>query len=243
MTATKILISLTVLLLIGQTSAQPTHLWKFDEGTGTTSFDSVRTSNSVNAKLNSATWQDLSKVGPGAAVRISGADNSFVSFGSSIGQFGTKDFSVALWVQTSDTLALYDLIGNRAVPGHGNFFAVRMTGDGVVNAEVDQDIDATNYIGLKSSTDGLNDGDWHHIVVTRSGKTLALYIDGNLSDSANGVGTANINNGKALKLGRSLVDSGTSRFAPAALFDDVAIYNKAISASQVKSLYQGATNQ
>jgi len=234
--------SLGLLLLIGQAGAQ-THLWKFDEGTGTTAFDSVHTANSVNGMLNSATWQDLSKVGPGAAVRITGADNSYVSFGSSIGKFGTKAFSVALWVQTTDTLANYDLIGNRADPGHGNFFAVRMTGDGFVTAEVDQDSAGTNYIGVKSSMNGLNDGNWHHIVVTRSGKTLSLYIDGSLSNSGTGAGAANINNGKAFKLGRSLVDSNTARFAPAALFDDVAIYNTALTASQVKSLYRKATNQ
>jgi len=236
------IIPLALLLVVGQASSQ-THLWKFDEGTGSTSFDSVHTANSVNAILNSATWQDLSKIGPGAAVRITGADNSFVSFGSSIGKFGTKAFSVAFWVQTIDTLANYDLIGNRADPSHGNFLAIRMSGDGFVSAEVDQDSAGTNYIGIRSSQNGLNDGNWHHIVVTRSGKTLALYIDGQLSNSGTGAGVANINNGKAFKLGRSLVDANTARFAPAALFDDVAIYNQAISASQVKSLYRRATNQ
>ena len=245
-TATKTRLSIIslslLLLLIGQASAQ-THLWKFDEGTGTTAFDSLRKGNPVNGVLTGATWQDLSKVGPGAAVRITGADNSFVSFGTLVGQFGTNDFSVALWVQTADTLALYDLIGNRADFGFGNFFAVRMTGDGFVSAEVCEDAAGTNYIGAKSSKSGLNDGNWHHIVVTRSGKTLTLYIDGQLSNSGNGAGAANINNGKAFKLGRSLVDSNTARFAPAALFDDLAIYNTALTASQVVSLYQGATNQ
>ena len=242
MTTTKIIISLAVLLLIGQASAQ-THLWKFDEGTGNTAFDFLRKGNPVNGMLNSATWQDLSKVGAGAAVHINGADNSFVSFGSAIGQFGTKDFSVALWVQTTDTLALYDLIGNRADFGNGNFFSVRMTGDGTVSAEVDEDAAGTNYIGVKSGKSGLNDGNWHHIVVTRSGTTLNLYIDGDLSKSGTGNGAANINNGKAFKLGRSLVSASTSRFSPDALFDDVAIYNTALTASQVMSLYQGATNQ
>ena len=241
MNTTKILISLALLLVIGQ--ASQTHLWKFDEGTGDTAFDSVRTASSVNAMLNSATWQDLSKLGPGAAVRLSGADNSFVSFGSSIGKFGTKDFSVAVWLQTTETLANFDLLGNRADFAFGNYLAIRMKGDGTVTAEVCEDTSGTNYIGVTSDMNGLNDGNWHHIAVTRAGNTLNLYVDGDLSNSGTGNGAANINNGKAFKLGRSLVDSNTPRFTPAALFDDVAIYNKAISASQVKSLYQGATNQ
>ena len=234
--------SLAFLLIIGQISAQD-HLWTFDENKGNVAYDSRTGRSAVNAFLNNAQWRDLSKVGPGAAVRITGADNSYVTFGNTVGQFGTQDFTVALWVQTSDTLSLYDLIGNRAAPGHGNFFAVRMTGDGYVTAEVDQDERGTNYVGIRGTQGGLNDGQWHHIVVTRSRGTLNLYLDGAFSVSGSARGTANINNRIAFKLGRSMVESGTRRFSPDALFDDVALYSNALSANQVRSLYQSATNQ
>jgi len=235
--------SLTLLLLMGQTRAQ-THFWRFDEDTGTVCYDSVSSPNSVNAQLNDATWLDLSKVGSGAAVTLNGADSSYVTFGSSVGQFGTKAFSVALWFQTTDnSLSLADLIGNRASLGNGNFLAIRLNNEGYVTAEVDQDSSGTNYIGIQSAQGGLNDGNWHHIVVTRSGTTLNLYIDGSLSNSGTGAGVANINSGNPFILGRSLVDASVSRFSPAATFDDVGIYNSALSASKVNSLYEKATNQ
>jgi len=274
--------SFAFLLFVGQVSSQD-HLWTFDEGTGTTSADSGTSRNRVNAILNNAQWRDLSKVGVGAAVHITGADNSYVSFGNgrsgnmrgsgnndndndrnnnndndrsnnrnnnnnnngnNIGQFGTQDFTVAFWFQTNDySVPLADLIGNRAASGHGNFFAVRLSSDGYVSAEVDQDAAGTNYIGIRSSPNRLNDGNWHQVVVVRSGRTLTLYIDGVYSNSGTGSGTANINNGVVFKLGRSLVDSNTARFALDSVFDDVALYSSALSASQVRTLYLSATNQ
>jgi len=236
--------SLVLLLMIGQISAQD-HLWKFDENQGNIAYDSRggrRGRDGVRAFLNNAFWRKLAKIGPGSAVRITGADNSFVTFGDSIGQFGRNDFTVAFWVQTADTLGLYDLIGNRADPGHGNWFAVRMTGDGYVTAEVDEDSNGTNYIGVRSVRGGLNDDQWHHITVTRNGGNLNLYIDGALSNRGSARGTANIRNRNDFKLGRSMVERSTRRFAPAALFDDVAIYSDDLTASQVRSLYRSGLN-
>ena len=239
-----VIASLALMLFVGQISAQE-HLWRFDEGSGNIARDSRSNRRGrINGILNNAQWRDLSKVGPGAAVRITGADNSYVSFANPVGQFGTNDFSVAFWFQTTDnSVPLVDLVGNRASPGHGNFFAVRLTSDGYVSAEVDQDGAGTNYIGIRSTQNRLNDGNWHQVVVTRSGRTLILYIDGIGSNSGTGSGVANINNGVVFKIGRSLVDPNTPRFSPDAVFDDLSTWNYALSAFQVNQLYRSATNQ
>ena len=240
----KITLCVALLLMIGQISAQD-HLWKFDENKGNIAYDSKggpKGRDAVKAYLNNAYWRDLAKIGPGAAVHITGDDKSFVTFGNTIGKFGRDDFTVAFWVQTSDKLNLYDLIGNRVDAGHGNFFSVRMGGDGHVTVEVDEDSKGTNYIGVRSIKGGLNDAQWHHIAVTRKGGNLALYIDGALSNKGSARGTANIKNKNPFKLGRSMVEKGTRRFAPDALFDDVAIYSNELSASQVRALYLSAAN-
>ncbi len=243
---TFVIASLALLLFVGQISAQQ-HLWTFDENTGNIARDSKggrRGRNAVDGVLNNAQWRDLSKVGAGAAVRITGADNSWVSFGGDVGQFGLRDFTVAFWFQTRDnSLPLADLVGNRAASGQGNFFAVRLTNDGYVSAEVDQDAQGNNYIGFRSVQGGLNDGNWHQVVVARKSNSLVLYIDGTFSNMGSANGVAYINNGVVFKIGRSLVDPGTARFALDAVFDDLATYNDALSASQVNNLYNSATNQ
>ncbi len=237
------LASLALLLFVGQISAQA-HYWQFDENTGSIARDSKGGRNAVNGLLNNAQWIDLSKVGAGAAVRITGADNSYVSFGSGIGQFGRDDFTVAFWFKTRDTsLANADLVGNRASGGHGSFFAVRLTSDGYVSAEVDQDSQGTNYIGIRSDKGGLNDGNWHSIIVTRIGRTLTLYIDGKASNSGSAAGTANINSNAVFKIGRSLVDNGNARFAPDAIFDDLAFWTYGMGAFEAQLWWQNATNQ
>ena len=242
---TKITLCIALLLVVGQISAQD-HLWKFDENEGKIAYDSIgghRFRKGVKAFLHKAEWRDLSKVGPGAAVRLTGDDDSYVTFGDKVGQFRKEDFTVAFWVQTSDCLDLFDLIGNRVDAGHGNFFAVRMTGDGYVTAEVDEDCIGHEYIGVRSSCGGLNDGQWHHIAVTRCGNDLTLYIDGDFSNKGSARGVANINNNKPFKIGRSMIEKGTRRFAPDALFDDLAIYGDALSPKEVKELYKCATNE
>jgi len=242
---TKITLCIAILLLVGSISAQD-HLWKFDENKGKIAYDSKggpKGKNAVKGFLNNAYWRDLSKGGAGSAVRITGDDDSYVTFGTKVGQFCKEDFTVAFWVQTSDCLDLFDLVGNREAAGHGNFFSVRMGGDGYVTAEINEDSKGTNYIGVRSSCGGLNDGQWHHITVTRCGGELVLYIDGDFSNKGSSRGTANINNDNAFKIGRSMCEPGTCRFAPDALFDDLAIYSDALNGKEVKELYKCATNE
>ncbi|MFM6066272.1 MAG: LamG-like jellyroll fold domain-containing protein, partial [Sphaerospermopsis kisseleviana] len=184
--------------------------------------------------------------GPGgnASVHITGADNSFVSFGTQIGQFGTNDFTVAFWVQTTESYRYFDLAGNRTAGSHGNFFCIRMTGKhesrpaGIISAEVDQDQNGTNYIGVESKTAGFNDGKWHHIAVVRKGASLTLYVDGVVSGNTTGTGVANIANGHPFKLGRSLVGVH-DKFAANARYSGLRVYDTALNDSDISSLFSG----
>jgi hypothetical protein len=210
----------------------PAHRWTFEESDGSVARDEI---GQVNATLANA-----NRISPGysssKAVHIDGSNSSYISFGKDVGQFGARDFTVSFWVNTTETIRLFDLIGNRTASSHGNFFCVRMTGNhesmphGMVTAEVDEDGNGKNYIAVQSAAAGLNDGRWHSVAVARSGNTLTLYIDGAISASRSGAGVANIQNGNDFRIGRSLV-MDVLRFAPNALFDDVRIYDAALSPS------------
>ncbi|ETW94273.1 MAG: hypothetical protein ETSY1_35570 [Candidatus Entotheonella factor] len=195
---------------------------------------------SVNGTLSNAVVETTDPTF-GSVVHINGANNSFVDFGTAIGQFRTQDFTVAFWFQTTEQHRYFDLAGNRTVGSHGNFLAIRMTGNhessprGRVSVEVDQDGNGTNFIGVSSQVTGLNDGDWHHIAVVRRGNSLELYVDGVSSNRGSANGVANIANGNAFKLGRSLVGHD-AKFAPNARFRALCVYDVALTDRQVPGL-------
>jgi hypothetical protein len=212
----------------------PAHQWAFDEADGTTALDSW---GNVNGTLSPT----AKRVSPGnfsdKAVQIDGSDGSFINLGKNVGQFGTSDFTVSFWVNTRETLRYFDLIGNRTSVSHGNFFIIRMTGiheiraQGTVFCELDEDGYGKNYVAVAGKS-GLNDGQWHNIAVVRQGTKLSIYIDGVLTDSKTSAGVTNIANGNDFRIGRSLYNTNThsvARFSPNACFDDVRIYDKAVS--------------
>jgi hypothetical protein len=212
----------------------PAHQWAFDEADGTTALDSW---GNVNGTLSPT----AKRVSPGnfsdKAVQLDGSDGSFVNLGKNVGQFGTSDFTVSFWVNTRETLRYFDLIGNRTSVSHGNFFIIRMVGihesvgQGQIYCELDEDGNGKNYVGV-GTKGGLNDGQWHNIAVVRQGTTLSIYTDGVLSNSNASKAITNIANGNDFRIGRSLYNSSSysvARFSPNARFDDVRIYDKAVS--------------
>jgi hypothetical protein len=179
----------------------------------------------------------------GEGVHLNGSNSSYVSFGKSVGQFGTNDFSVYLEFKTNEKHRLFDIVGNRVACSNGNFLSIRMSGkhetapEGMVVAEVDEDTSGKNHIGVDSKKVGLNDGNWHALVVVRISKNLSIYIDGDLDNtgkSANGI--ANINNGNVFKLGRSCVNNGL--FTPNAVYRNLRVYeNRALTKSEIKAMF------
>jgi len=98
--------------------------------------------------------------------------------------------------------------------------------------EVDEDGGGTNYNSVDGST-RVDDNKWHHLVFTRVGRTLYLYADGVLGVAPSvGDGTANISNAASLSMG------GNNPCGDVATYlDDVRIYNRALSATEIKQLY------
>ena len=206
------------------------HCWQFNEKSGIIAHDSCGKV-TVNGKLNDAAF-----LSDGGGVQLNGTDSSYVSFGNSVGQFGTDDFLVYLEFKTNEKYRYFDIVGNRTASSHGNFLSIRMTGkhetqpEGILVVEVDEDESGKNYIVVYSKKSGLNDGNWHSLVVVRIGKNLALYIDGNPDGTGtSATGIANIKNGNDFKLGRSLVYSQEKKFTPDAVYKNLYVYDLALT--------------
>jgi hypothetical protein len=72
---------------------------------------------------------------------------------------------------------------------------------------------------LFNSTTTINTGEWYHVIVTKSGQTFNLYINGNPEGNGNSAGTPTYTNSDQLYVGR--IGDG--------LTDEVKVYNINIS--------------
>jgi hypothetical protein len=85
-----------------------------------------------------------------------------------------------------------------------------------------------------------HDGEWHHVACTWDGSALVLYLDGEVVDRDDSQSGAVVHSDRPLYVGRG--DNGyTSYYAMDGGIDDVRVYDRALDADEVGSLYEGAT--
>ena len=89
--------------------------------------------------------------------------------------------------------------------------------------------DSTNFYASTSGTIDIYDGKWHNYTGTYDGYKISLYFDGELVNSC--IASGNISsNSEPVQIGGMNLKG---------LVDDVRIYSYALSAEEVKILYEG----
>jgi hypothetical protein len=150
--------------------------------------------------------------------------------------FGTGNFSVSYWFRSSSILMVG--IDERTVPewgyslGNGGIAVGGPSGAGIVlaNAPIPG---CTDVVG--SCGPGM-DGDWHMLTGVRTGTTVSFYFDGMLADDSTGplmdVGTSN-----PMFIGRRFQYTTNGTLHGGGQFDELSIYNRALSPAEVGILY------
>ena len=176
----------------------------------------------------------------GVAGAIAGDPNTAARF-DGVSDFGTvarqisDDFSIEFWFNSTQGTGTGTAWSQGAglvdadVSGTNNDFGVSLRSDGKVVAGV-----GNPDVSIVSSAGGYNNGNWHHVVFTRTKTTgaLQLYVDGVLAGSATG-NTASLTSPANINFGR--IQSGSNYFLGS--LDEVAVYNTALSGSTVTSHY------
>jgi len=83
----------------------------------------------------------------------------------------------------------------------------------------------------------VNDNNWHNIVFTFDGLIYSVYIDGNQTFSASNFGSGSLlynNSGNGYAIGR---DGDNSNWYFGGLFDDLGIWNRALTQQEITNLY------
>ena len=183
----------------------------------------------------------------GQAFSLDG-QGSYVEFNPLIGNFGTADFTLELWLwraqehQTSQPLLTkyYDflyLAGIRYFPHQG-----LMSNE--VNSALDLHLDAAgrlqvelnsgNDVNRFGSTRPLSVQTWHHLALVRQGRQVRLYLDGQLDTLHATARVVDLALPAPLILGAS---PSQERYFHG-LIDEVAFHNRARSPAAIDSTYQ-----
>jgi YD repeat-containing protein len=207
--------------------------WKFDEGTGTSAADSSGSGN-TGTLLNGPTWT-TGQIGAGALTFNGGTGEVAVSASSTLANLYATGLTVSAWIKpTGAGGGGAGRIVDKDNQGAGWFFS--MSGPTVVKFVSDQD--AKGVTSLVSSTP-ISLNTWQHVLATwtgtAGGKNMDIYINGVKSDGAitDGTGPEASDQATPLTIGNRQVDKARG-FAGA--IDDVRIYNRVLSASEIQAL-------
>jgi WD40 repeat protein/serine/threonine protein kinase len=170
------------------------------------------------------------------AFRLDGATRYVEVPRSDLWGFGTRDFSIELWVQFRAVTPSHDIGHPSAVfigcdegngSGHKWFFAY---GDGFLNFHVSN---ANGKGGFYAKAEFSPDLDqWYHLAVTRSQGTFTTYVDG-LPVASEKVDVIIPFPDAPLTIGQAEGGAFVS-----GLIDEVAIYERALSPDEVKARWR-----
>jgi hypothetical protein len=135
-----------------------------------------------------------------------------------VGNFGTNDFSVTLWVNVQSGT---EIMSKRAFCGVTPLWDIRYV-DGQVWAEY--------LLGQTVRVQApMSAGEWHHVACTRAERVLTLYLDGALvSQKTDNQWNLNITNSAPLVLG-----DGPCGTPMKGSVDEVRLYDRALTVDEV----------
>ncbi|NUM36496.1 MAG: LamG domain-containing protein [Candidatus Brocadiae bacterium] len=149
----------------------------------------------------------------------------------------TQDFSVAFWVKpdvvqpytvNSDNDMVEKWSGTSGYPFVVRYINQKSSSNGRVSAAR---YNGTTSAGT-SSNDTIHDGQFHHILFTKTGSTLSLYIDGIFQNSTTDLTSGDTTNTSDLYIASR---GGNINFF-AGTIDDLRIYNHSISTLEMQEL-------
>ena len=178
---------------------------------------------------NGSTQSIEGKIGTAASFNGS---NSYIDLGSASSLVSTN-FTFSAWVKTTSTSTNF-IVGTNVNPYYSKV-AVRSEGDGRVRCLYGNYTSNENWFYSNFNT--INNGGWHHIVYFINQTTAKLYIDGSL-DTTHTLTITPTTNGD-LTLATYYSDNNNSYGSSTwdGTLDQVRIFNKELSLSEVTTLY------
>lgn len=201
--------------------------YRFESGALTT--DS--TANSKTLTNTNTVADGTGKFGGGADMSASNT-NKKLSIAENLGVAGNGNMSIVGWIKLNAEISsgLFGFFDHRSTTTANLRLQIYYDYNGGTRRMVVDNAGTTPGYILYNTTLGTTN--WHHIAVTRASGTAYFYLDGAFCGSvAQSTGTAD---GNSFTIG----SIGGSNYA-SAIFDDVGVFDTALSADQIKELYEG----
>jgi hypothetical protein len=201
--------------------------WKFDEGSGTTAYDS--SGNGNDGVFNGDPQWVAGKYG--GALSFNGDD--YLDCGNGDSLQIQDEITMSCWFKIDAFLNTWEAFFAK---GDDSYRASR--GDGSGNA-THMGISGTSTGGGNGWFNGtviVTDGQWHHYASTYDGAEGKIYIDGVLDVTSPGTGQINISS-YDFYIGENA--QATGRFYNG-LLDEVRIYSRALTDSEIVDVMNGA---
>jgi hypothetical protein len=208
--------------------------YHFNETAGTSTAPSV---GSVSGTLLNGASFVAAGIQGGAVSLSRGSPGGLVSFGPNL--FPAGAFSVQVWVQTTDTQSSIPIAFHTSTVVAGYLVGINNINDGCGTPTGR----ASFYVAYPCSGSGpvvVNDGAWHQLVGVYDGNRTAIYVDGQLQSMSGGGNPLNTPPaGTSFLLGGVMVGSTPTNIY-SGLLSDVLLFDNALSAGDVLTLYTSA---
>ena len=209
--------------------------WKMDENTGTTVIDSSGGTNTVTFAAGSSApeWSTLSKFGVGLSLN---GTTDYATAADSNSLDVTTNFTISAWVESNDLSAGEEYIISKDGSGDTtNAYNFYLQAGGRVCYETNN-----QAASVCSSSNSVAANAWYHVAVVfddSATNKVAFYV--------NGVKTGYFNSNTtqaptALTTSLLIGRRGNSGSEFSGLLDDIRLYNRSLSSSEMQILYKYA---
>ena len=237
----KALSSSEVTTLYGETSASSTKSTTdiFADSSGLALYEFESNANDTGGTYNGTATNVVYNEYDGTASNVTYSTGKFGQAGVFNGSssyinydnftFPANDFTFSAWANTNNVASQYNMITTIAKSGSGFMY---------LTFEYNKLFyyDGGSTVSLASSVGSISNNTWYHCLITKSSTDgIKLYLNGNLVGS-NAATTSNPTNGTGQnRIGHYYTPTSIGHFNGS--IDQVRIYDKAISASDVTTLY------
>ena len=211
--------------------------WKFDTGSGSTAYDSAGTNDGT---IYGDTFWTTGQVGD-SALDFDGSDD-YVVIADDDSLTPPSQITLAYWIynrggQDAGIYKFAECPDEAASPGNSRAYYLTVDTGGQITFRVYSAVNSYDQL-QSNSTVAFNQ--WHHIAATFDANDTAIYIDGQLDNSAALTVSSIMEDAQPLIVGGYWSYCGTDTFNSRlnGKIDELCIYDRPLSAGEIWRLYE-----